>query len=98
MATPGTPSGLNHSAESQKCGWNVSPRAVSSLSSSLTWGSTQLPASVSPRSLNRKLSSSSSGRSIHAGRTGGTSGAGDGECGDSGGGGGRLVKGVERNV
>ncbi len=46
MAMPGTPSGVNHSADSQKCGRNVRPRAASSSLSAAMRGSSQLPSIV----------------------------------------------------
>ena len=48
MAIPGTPSGENHSADNEKCGWNVRPRASSSACSSAMRASSGLPSMVTP--------------------------------------------------
>ena len=78
MATPGTPSGENHSAESQKCGVKlVRPRASSSRWSSAIRGSSALPSMVTPSWQIRRSSSRSSGHVDHssAGTTAGRDGA-----------------------
>ena len=67
MATPGTPSGENHSAESQKCG--VEGREGSCLELALELGDARLeraPLDVTPSSQIRRSSSRSSGQADHS--------------------------------
>src|SRR5688500_17906673 len=68
MATPGTPSGENHSPDSQKCGSKVvMPRAASSACSGATRGSSALPSIVTFKSAIRRSSSLASGQEAHSG-------------------------------
>src|SRR5437867_3739358 len=71
MATPGTPSGVNHSSDSQKCGVNAaSPRPSSSFCKSVIRSARTLFSTATPSCPTRKSSSFSSGQSAHS--SGGT--------------------------
>ena len=66
MATPGTPSGENHSADSQKCGWNAQPARVELL---LQLGDPRFERAAFDRDAQleiRRSSSFSSGHAAHS--------------------------------
>src|SRR5438045_1640329 len=74
MATPGTPSGENHSSDNQKCGRKLPrPRPSSSCCNDAIRSARTLPSMVTPSWHMRRSSRRSSGQSAHS--SGGSTGS-----------------------